>query len=116
MILNVIILFLMMLLGVFCFVCSDKFSKGQWLHLIAGYNDLPPKKKEVADIKNISKNASQVALVTGIYIIYLALAIQFIIQEIFSTITHVLLLGIPTFFFVIYVILKTKQAQHYYHP
>lgn len=115
MIFNVVIFFLMMLLAVLCFVCSDKFSKGQWLHLIAGYNDLSLTQKERVNLKKISQNASKVALVAGIYLVYLSVALQFILQDIFTLLFNLLLLGIPSLLFLIYVIFKTKDSQKYYH-
>ncbi|WEG73082.1 DUF3784 domain-containing protein [Vagococcus intermedius] len=111
MIFNVIIFFLMMLLSVLCFVCSDKFSKGQWLHLIAGYNHLSPKQKDNVNTKKIFQNASKVSLVAGVYIFYLSIVLQFILQDLFAPFFDLLLIGIPTITFFFYVILKVKDSK-----
>lgn len=108
---SVIMFIVLFSLAISCFILSFKFRKGQWLLLVAGYNDLPKNKREKIDKKQIGNLASKSIFVTGIYLVYEAVVVQLLLFSFFENKgVALLLLGVPTILFIFFIVRQTKLS------
>ena len=100
-----------------CFILGYQFSKGKWLMLIAGYNDLSEKVRAQLDDKKVGKDASKVCCLTGFFLIVEALLVYLI-----SNITYLqqidrslLVILFPVVIYMYVVFKQVKQSSSYYN-
>lgn len=100
-----------------CFILGYQLSKGKWLMLIAGYNDLPEKVRAQLDDKKVGKDASKVCYLTGFFLIVEALLVYLIsnITYLQQTDRSLLVILFPLAIYMYVVFKQVKQSSAYYN-
>ncbi|MFW8052096.1 DUF3784 domain-containing protein [Vagococcus fluvialis] len=100
-----------------CFILGYQLSKGKWLMLIAGYNDLSEKVRAQLDDKKVGKDASKVCYLTGFFLIVEALLVYLIsnITYLQQTDRSLLVILFPLVIYMYVVFKQVKQSSAYYN-
>ena len=100
-----------------CFVLGYQLSKGKWLMLVAGYNDLSEKVRAQLDDKKVGKDASKVCYLTGFFLIVEALLVYLIsnITYLQQTDRSLLVILFPVVIYMYVVFKQVKQSSSYYN-
>lgn len=101
-------------LSILFFVCSFQFAHQKWGTLIAGYNKLTEKQKQLVDFKTISKIASRCAFAGGIYMIVIAIFLYLILNAATKSSLAIVLFAVPSLLFFIYLISAVLKSEKYY--
>lgn len=101
-------------LSILFFVCSFQFAHQKWGTLIAGYNDLTEKQKQLVDFKAISKIASRCAFAGGVYMIVIAIFLYLILNPAIKRSLSIVLFAAPSSLFFIYLISAVLKSEKYY--
>ena len=110
MILNGVIFLVIMAFSIVCIFCGYQFSKGRWLMLIAGYNDLPEEIREKQDKVLLSKESSKTTYAAGIYLLIQGVLLELLLFDVVQGIlASLLLVGVPILSFIFYMISRARQ-------